>query len=446
MTRLFGTDGIRGVANKEISSELAFKIGKAITQYFRGGKGNKPSILIGRDTRKSGKMLEASLAAGICSSGGNAISLGIAPTPAVAFLVKNKKNINVGVVISASHNKFHDNGIKIFAKNGYKISDHIEDELEKLIFSNLFYYPTGKDLGEYKENKNLLQIYINFILNSISIKLEKIKIVLDCANGAAYKIAPKIFKKLGAQVIVINNKPNGININDNCGSTNLKQLQEAVMSYKADIGIAYDGDADRCIAIDETGDIVNGDKIMLICAESLLKENKLPGKGLVTTVMSNIGMRSTFRNKGVNLEITPVGDRHVIERMLEKNYIIGGEQSGHIIFSNLSTTGDGILTSIQLMAILKKTEMPISKLANCMIEYPQILKNVYIKSNINWQDNITLKMIIKNIEEKLGNKGRILLRKSGTEPVLRIMIEGYNIKTIEKYANQIASVIEKENI
>ncbi|MEI6287147.1 MAG: phosphoglucosamine mutase [Bacillota bacterium] len=446
MGRLFGTDGVRGVANSEVTPEIAYKMGKAATQYFGAKHDGRPLVLIGRDTRLSGSMLEAALAAGICSAGGDALSLGVVPTPAVAYLAQ-KMGADAGVVISASHNPYGDNGIKYFAGDGYKLADSVEDELEELInnYRDLP-YPTGEKVGTFSTNTGLIEQYIGYVVGTASVRLKGLKVVMDCSNGASYMVAPEVLRQLGAKVIVIHDRPNGININDNCGSTHMESLRLAVIANNADIGIANDGDADRCLAVDELGNIIDGDRIMLICALDLMKQGKLPDNAIVTTVMSNLGMKKAFTNAGGKLEITPVGDRYVLERMVEKNIIIGGEQSGHLIFANHSTTGDGVLTAVQLLCVLKRSGKKMSELAALMVQYPQILKNLRVKSRTGWQDNLAIKAAIESAETELGDDGRVLVRASGTEPLIRVMAEGPDEERLRELIDYIIAVIIKEKV
>lgn len=444
MARLFGTDGVRGLANAELTPELAFKMGRAATYYF--GKEHKcPVFYIGRDTRISGHMLEAALAAGICSAGGEAVLLGVVPTPAVAYLTQ-KHGAQAGVVISASHNPFPDNGIKFFAGTGYKLPDTVEDELEKLIAAepDTMPRPTAGDVGFITYKHDLLQEYVDYALAAVDGSLSGLKIVVDCANGAAYEAAPAAFRKLGAEVIVLNDKPNGSNINAGCGSTHLEQLQAAVAQNKADIGLANDGDADRCLAVDEAGEAVDGDQIMLICALEMLKRNTLPDKTLVATVMSNLGLHQAMKNAGGKVLVTPVGDRYVLEAMLKNKLVLGGEQSGHIIFSQYSTTGDGLITALKLAAALKQSGKKMSQLAHVMTRFPQLLVNIRVKSKQGWENNAAIAAAIQAGEQELGDNGRILVRPSGTEPLIRVMAEGPVLPDLERIVATIAEVIKQE--
>lgn len=446
MARLFGTDGVRGVANKDLTPELAFKLGWAATTYFGEEVHSQPVILIGRDTRISGLMLEAALAAGICAAGGKAIVAGVVPTPAIAYLTRKRK-AQAGAVISASHNPFPDNGIKFFAGTGYKLPDAVEDKLEELVGrteEDQKNRPIGDKVGIVAYHHDLIKEYIDYVASTAKAEFQGLKVVVDCANGAAFEAAPVLLKRLGAEVGVINNKPTGTNINDGCGSTHLEQLQQAVTTHKADLGIAHDGDADRCLAVDEQGNVVDGDQIMVICALELMRQQKLKDNKLVATVMSNIGLHQAIKKAGGTVAVTPVGDRYVLETMLEKGYVLGGEQSGHIIFSDFSTTGDGLITALQLLTALRHSGKKLSELAGLMTRFPQLLVNVRVKSKAGWEDNPTIKAAIQAGETELGEEGRILVRPSGTEPLIRVMAEGFSLPDLERIVNGIAAVIKKE--
>lgn len=444
MTRLFGTDGVRGLANAELTPELAFKMGRAATYYF-GKEHKRPVFYIGRDTRISGHMLEAALAAGICSAGGEAALLGVIPTPAVAYLTR-RHGAQAGVVISASHNPFPDNGIKFFAGTGYKLPDAVEDELEKLINADkdAMPWPTAADVGLITYRHDLWHEYVKYALETVDSSLDGLKVVVDCANGAAYEAAPAALRELGAEVVVINDKPDGININANCGSTHLEQLQAAVVQHKADFGLAHDGDADRCLAVDETGEPIDGDQIMLICALEMLRQNTLPDKTLVATVMSNLGLHQAMKNAGGKVLVTPVGDRYVLEGMLKHKLVLGGEQSGHIIFSQHSTTGDGLITALKLAAALKQSGKQMSQLAKVMTRFPQLLVNIRVTSKQGWENNPRITAAIKAGEAELGDNGRILVRPSGTEPLIRVMAEGPVLSDLERIVAAIAEVVKRE--
>lgn len=445
MGRLFGTDGVRGVANKELTPELAFRLGRAATAFFGEETHCQPVVVIGRDTRISGQMLEAALAAGICSAGGKAILAGVVPTPAVAYLTR-KLNAQAGVVISASHNPYPDNGIKFFAGTGYKLPDAVEEKLEDLVLQTTdeLARPTAEGVGTIEYRHDLIKEYIDYAVSTVGDSFSGLKIVVDCSNGAAFEVAPAVLKSLGAEVVVINDSPNGININKDCGSTHMAGLQQAVIDHQADIGIAHDGDADRCLAVDETGALVDGDQIMVICALELLKQNQLKDNTLVTTVMSNIGLHQAIKKAGGRLEITPVGDRYVLENMREYGYTLGGEQSGHIIFNEYSTTGDGLITALQLIWSTRKSGKKLSELAGLMTRYPQLLVNVRVQSKEGWQDNQVIDAAIKAGEAELGESGRILVRPSGTEPLIRVMAEGPTLPQLEKLVHGIADVIRQE--
>ncbi|MEG6586933.1 phosphoglucosamine mutase [Dendrosporobacter sp. 1207_IL3150] len=445
MGRLFGTDGVRGLANKELTPELAFRLGRAATAFFGEESHCQPIVVIGRDTRISGQMLEAALAAGICSAGGKAILAGVVPTPAVAYLTR-KLNAQAGVVISASHNPFPDNGIKFFAGTGYKLPDAVEDKLEDLVLSSNdeLSRPTADGVGTIECRHDLINEYIDYAITAVEGDFAGLKIVVDCSNGAAFEVAPAVFKRLGADVIIINDSPNGININKNCGSTHMEALQKAVLEHKADLGIAHDGDADRCLAVDETGALVDGDQIMVICALELMKQNKLKDNTLVATVMSNIGLHQAIKKAGGKVEITPVGDRYVLENMRENGYSLGGEQSGHIIFNEFSTTGDGLITALKLVCSIRKSGKKLSELAALMTRFPQLLVNVRVMTKDGWQDNNVISEAIKAGEDELGDSGRILVRPSGTEQLIRVMAEGPTLPQLEKIVHGIADTIKQQ--
>ncbi|WP_299445836.1 phosphoglucosamine mutase [uncultured Phascolarctobacterium sp.] len=444
MARMFGTDGVRGVANVELTPELAFKLGYAAAKYF-SREGSAPKIIIGRDTRRSGQMLEAALAAGICSAGGNAHLLGVMPTPAVSFLT-SVVNANAGVVISASHNPFEDNGIKFFSRTGHKLPDTVEDEIEAIVKTPIDYSKavSGSSVGSITHEDNLAELYIKHILGTAYADLKGLKVVMDCSNGANSQIAPVILRSLGAEVITIFNDPNGININNGCGSTHLEALQKKVVEVGAHVGIANDGDADRCLAVDENGEALDGDQIMLICALELMKRKKLNDNMLVVTVMSNVGLHQAMKAHGGKTCKTAVGDRYVLEEMLKHNYSIGGEQSGHIIFSEFAKTGDGILTAVQLLCAMVKNNKTLSELGSVMTKYPQVLLNVRVKNKNGWQEKNAIQEVIKKYQDELGDNGQILVRASGTEPLIRVMAEGPNQERLEQIASAIGEVVVAE--
>jgi len=448
MKKLFGTDGIRGIANREpITAEVIFYIGRAGAYLFKDEA--DPKILIGRDTRISGDMLEAALIAGICSMGVNVLRAGIIPTPVVAYLTRIY-NANCGVVISASHNPFDHNGIKYIRGNGFKFSDSEEEEIERIYFENHSKdeWPTKKNIGRVEELPEGEEKYNDYIKNTLPPKftLKGYKIVLDCANGASFMIAPSVFTELGAEIITIHDKPNGININYNCGSVHTASLRKEVLRQKADLGFSYDGDADRVIAVDEKGNIVDGDQIMAICTLNLIKKDQLPNKTVVTTLMSNIGFDRAIEKAGGKVIRTNIGDRYVLEMMKKVKTVLGGEQSGHIIFSQYSTTGDGLLTSLQLMKILREEEKSLSDLASVMEKYPQIILNYEIKDEEQFFKNLCIKKFIEERKKELDGKGRIFVRASGTEPLIRILLEGEDEDKLERMSQDLRKVIEKEDI
>ena len=448
MPRLFGTDGVRGKANAELTPELAYKLGRAATIYFgresQSASKAAPTVLIGRDTRVSGEMLEAALIAGICSAGGRAIVAGVIPTPAVAYLSR-KLETKAGIVISASHNPFYDNGIKFFGGDGYKLPDAVEDEIEEIVHkigtNDDLPRPTDDKLCHVENRHNLLEDYVNFVLQTTDQRLDGMNIVLDCANGAAYEAMPEILQRLGAHVITLGTNPNGVNINDNCGSTHIENLQRAVLENHADIGIAHDGDADRCLCVDEKGYIIDGDHILVICATEMMKAGTLPDNTVVTTVMANIGFRQAIQKLGGKFEITKVGDRYVLENMLKNGYTLGGEQSGHIIFTEHSTTGDGLITALQVLSAIKRTNKKASELNALMTTYPQVLLNVRVKNKAAYEQE-SVQEAIKAAEAELGDSGRILVRASGTEPLIRVMAEGPNQEQLESLCRKIVNLIE----
>lgn len=447
MARLFGTDGVRGEANTELTAELAYRLGRAATIYFGGDMKKQPVILIGRDTRISGQMFESALSAGICSAGGKAVITGIVPTPAIAYLARKMK-AQAGIVISASHNPFHDNGIKFFGADGYKLPDKVEDELERLVVTmeekDDLYRPSKEKVGKLEFRHDLLAEYIKFVLSTASERFDGFKVVLDCANGAAYEAMPTILRRLGAEAIVINDKPDGLNINAGCGSTHLSVLQAAVLEHHADLGIAHDGDADRCLCVDEKGNVIDGDHILVMCALEMMQGGKLHDNVLVTTVMANIGLHKALRQAGAKVEITKVGDRYVLENMLANGYNLGGEQSGHIIFTDFTTTGDGPVTAVQVLASLKRSGKKASEASGVMRSYPQLLINVTVTSKDGWEKNPAILAAISEENDLLGDDGRILVRPSGTEPLIRVMAEGPDQKQLEKICQAIAAVVKEQ--
>ena len=447
MARLFGTDGVRGEANVTLLPEMAYRLGRAATLYFGRESDEQPLILIGRDTRISGEMFASALTAGICSAGGRAMLAGVIPTPAIAYLARRHK-AKAGIVISASHNPFHDNGIKFFGGDGYKLPDAVEDELEAIVHQleqddNLA-RPSGDKIGHIEYRTDLLNQYIEFVLSTCKERFDGMSVVLDCANGAAYEVMPRVLRELGAKVKVIHALPNGVNINDHCGSTHLESLQRAVLENHADFGIAHDGDADRCLCVDEKGQVIDGDHILVMCAQDMIKKGTLPYNTVVTTVMANIGFHKAIKAAGGRAEVTQVGDRYVLENMLKNGYKIGGEQSGHIIFTDFSTTGDGPITALQVLSSLKRSGRKASDLTNLMTTYPQLLVNVKVATKDGWEENEAIKAAITAGEQELGSDGRILVRPSGTEPLIRVMAEGPDQAQLDTICHRIADVVKKE--
>ena len=443
MSRMFGTDGVRGIANTELTAELAYSLGRAGAFVLTEGT-HKPKILVAKDTRISGDMLEAALVAGILSVGAEAVILGVVPTPAVAHLTR-EYNADAGVMISASHNPVEYNGIKFFDGRGYKLSDELEDQIQAVIESNFEGVPSPVcgAVGRSYTEETALREYIDYAMSTIKTDLKGLRVALDCANGAAYKAAVKAFRALGARVYVINDNPDGNNINENCGSTHMEELMDYVVRKNCDIGFAFDGDADRCLAVDEKGNMINGDFLLTICAKALKEAGKLNDDTLVVTVMSNLGLDIAAKREGINLVKTKVGDRYVLEEMLKENYILGGEQSGHIIFLDHNTTGDGLVTALQIAAILKESGKTFSELAGVMKELPQVLVNAKVpneKKNIYLEDKEIINAI-NAVEAKLNGVGRVLIRPSGTEPLVRVMLEGENQEEINEMANSLVDLI-----
>lgn len=447
MGKLFGTDGIRGIANAELTVETAFQLGKAGT-YVLKKENERPVVLIGKDTRISGDMLENAIAAGILSMGGNVIKAGTMPTPAIAYLVKHFQ-ADAGVVISASHNPFEYNGIKFFNGDGFKLDDNLEQQIENIILNNIDVssHIVGDKLGRCLEGEeNAINLYSDFLKERVGMRFDGLKVALDCANGAAYRVAEKVYRELGADVIAVSDKPDGRNINDRCGSTHPENLQRLVVDSGADIGFAYDGDADRLIAVDEKGRVIDGDKTICICATMLKNEGKLAGNRATVTVMSNIGLHKYMKEAGICVDVTTVGDRYVLESMLQTGCVIGGEQSGHIIFLDDTTTGDGILSSLQLLkAVIKSGQTP-SALADEITVYPQVLKNAKIRNENKgkYEGDPEVVEAIAEAERAMAGDGRVLIRPSGTEPLVRVMIEGSEIQKINNIAEHIAILLEQK--
>lgn len=446
MGKLFGTDGVRGVANTELTGQLAYQVGQAGAYVLTKETKRQPKILVARDTRISGTMLEAALVAGICSVGAKAISIGVVPTPAVAYLVR-ELGADAGVMISASHNPVEFNGIKFFNSEGYKLRDELEEEIENIILtrSETVPLPTGEEIGTWEMDHSVIDKYIDFVCNTISGDLKGLKVLVDCANGAASEVAPIALERLGAEVELIHHKPNGININRMCGSTHMNDLQSQVVGRRVQAGIAFDGDADRCLAVDEKGDLIDGDQILSIVGLDMKQRGVLKRDTIVATVMSNLGLSVMSKEKDVNLVQTRVGDRYVLEKMLKHNYNLGGEQSGHVIFLDYNTTGDGLITAIQLLYVMKKTGMPLSELKECMKVFPQVLVNAKVKNENKhaYNEDLEIQEQISALEAKFNGEGRVLIRPSGTEPLVRVMIEGKDKAVMQEEAEKLARFIEE---
>lgn len=447
MGRLFGTDGVRGVANQELTADLAFKLGQAGARVLTQELSHKPKILVGKDTRLSGDMLECALAAGICSTGAQVVTLGVIPTPAVAYLVR-KYHADAGVVISASHNSFEYNGIKFFNSQGYKLSDSVEERIEAVILDGDDIEqetPIAEGVGHVSAEPHAADDYISFVTSCIDCDLNGMRIALDCSNGANFSIAPKALRGLGADVVVMHNEPNGVNINRDCGSTHLDKFAAFIAQDKTfDIGIAFDGDADRMLAVDETGKILTGDEIMLIVGKYLKEHGKLKKNTIAATVMSNLGFFLAAKDLGITVVQTAVGDRYVLESMLENGYCLGGEESGHIIFLDHNSTGDGLLSALMLLSVMKNTGKKLSELRSIVTILPQVLVNARVKnenkSRLKTEESIL--SAISALEAEFEGKGRVLIRPSGTEPVVRVMLEGSDRDYLSQKAHALAEQIE----
>ena len=447
MGKYFGTDGVRGVAGADLTCEMAMKIGRGAAAVLTGSTGHRPRILIGKDTRQSGDMLEAALTAGLCSVGADVESLGVLPTPAVAYLVK-KYNADAGVVISASHNPMEFNGIKIFAGTGYKLPDEVENEIEKHIDNDCADIPlaTGASVGRVSVRADGLQDYVDHLYESVNGDLSGLNVCIDCANGASAAVAQKLFPRLGAKCTFIGITPDGANINKDVGSTHLDNLEKAVVEGGFDCGIAFDGDADRCLAVDNQGNLVDGDFVMAICALDMKSRGKLAKNTVVGTIMTNMGFIRFCEENGMNFVATKVGDRYVLEEMLLEEYSFGGEQSGHVIFLDFGTTGDGQLTAAQLISILKRRQAKLSSLATLMERYPQVMVNVRVspEGKLRFYTDADVKAATEQAKAVLGKTGRIVVRVSGTEPLIRVMVEGEQEETINRLANEVADVIREK--
>ena len=446
MGKIFGTDGVRGIANVyPMTTEIAMQLGRGVAYVFRNDK-RRHKIVIGKDTRLSGYMIENAIASGICSMGVDVLLVGPLPTPGIAFITSSMR-ADAGVVISASHNPFQDNGIKFFSRDGFKLPDEVEERIEELIFSNGIDHlrPTAEEVGKAFRVDDAVGRYVVYLKNTFSrdLTLDGIKIAVDCANGAAYRVAPAVLEELGANLVLAGVHPNGYNINDGCGSVYPHGVAELVRESGAQLGIAFDGDADRAICVDEKGTVVDGDRLMAIFAARMLKEETLKHSTLVTTVMSNLGLEVAVKSMGGRIERTAVGDRYVVERMLAGGFNLGGEQSGHIIFLDHNTTGDGMLSALQLLEVMLIEDKPLSELSSIMTRFPQHLVNVKVKERKPLDDYPEIVRTVKEVEEKLGDEGRLLIRPSGTEPVIRVMVEGRDEDLVVELTEETAATIER---
>lgn len=446
MSRLFGTDGVRGVAGAELSIELATKLGQAGAYVLTKEQAHQPTIIVGCDTRISGGMLASALMAGICSVGANAIYVGVVPTPAIAYLTR-KHRVDAGVMISASHNPMEFNGIKFFNGEGYKLPDALEDEIEELINNHMkdVVMPVGSGVGRIDYRFDIRDEYVEFMKKTVPVDLNGMKIVVDCAEGASHYTAVKTLKDLGAKLVAIHTNPDGTNINANCGSTHMEELQARVVYEKAAVGLAFDGDADRLLAVDENGDVIDGDQLLAICGTNMKAKGILKKNTIVVTIMSNMGVDLMGKENNIHIEKTKVGDRYVLERMREAGYNIGGEQSGHIIFLDDTTTGDGLLSALHLLQVMVETEKPLSELAQVMEVLPQALVNAKVPNHKKdkFMEYSEIAEAIAEVEKKFKGEGRVLIRPSGTEPLVRVMIEGKDKQAIDEEAKKLADLITK---
>ncbi|MEQ6378561.1 phosphoglucosamine mutase [Bacillaceae bacterium S4-13-56] len=444
MGKYFGTDGFRGVANIELTPELAFKVGRCGGYVVTKGA-TKPKVIVGRDPRISGQMLEGALVAGLLSIGAEVMRLGVISTPGVAFLTK-ALGAEAGVMISASHNPVGDNGIKFFGTDGFKLSDDQENEIETLMDEEVdsLPRPTGADIGQVNDYFEGGQKYLSYLKQTVDYDFDGLYVALDCAHGATSSLAPHLFADLEADISTIGTSPDGTNINDGVGSTHPETLQAFVLDKQADIGLAFDGDGDRVIAVDEKGNIVDGDQIMYICAKYLNQKGRLRQNTVVSTVMSNLGFYKVTEANNITNVQTKVGDRYVMEEMRKNGYNLGGEQSGHIIFLDYVTTGDGMLSALQLLNVMKETEKPLSELAGEMQKFPQVLKNIRVTDKKQMETNEAILQVIQSVEQKLGNQGRVLVRPSGTEPLVRVMVEAPTEEDCEQYVDEILNVVQSE--
>ncbi len=446
MGKLFGTDGVRGVANKELTAELALKIGRAGAYVLGKEKKGRVRILIGMDTRISGQMLEAALVAGVCSMGAEAICIGVAPTPAIAYITR-KHGYDAGIVVSASHNSFEFNGIKFFNSKGYKLPDATEEEIEELILNpdKKIELPTHGGIGTMRRGEYMIREYIDFATEVVNVDLTGMKIALDCANGASSSCSPTAFRRLGAEVVVINNDPSGVNINNCCGSTHIEGLQKFVVDNGCDFGFAFDGDADRVLAVDNNGGLIDGDVIMAICGVYMKKKGTLRGNTIVATIMSNLGLFIMGEEQDIHIPKTKVGDRYVLEEMLKNDYVLGGEQSGHIIFREFNTTGDGLISALNFARVVKESGKSVDELRKIITILPQVLENARVakSGDMRFADDKVITDEIARLEAKFSGRGRVLIRPSGTEPLVRVMIEGENKEEIKADAKALAKLIEE---
>ncbi|WP_028986150.1 phosphoglucosamine mutase [Thermicanus aegyptius] len=445
MGKYFGTDGIRGIANQDLTPELAYRVGRTggyvLTKHAKHAK-----VVVGRDPRISGEMLESALVAGLLSIGAEVVRLGVITTPGVAYMTK-ALDATAGVMISASHNPVEDNGIKFFGGDGFKLLDEMEGEIEALLDEPEDHLPRpiGGDIGRITDYFEGAQKYLSYLKSTVSTDLSGLKVVVDCANGASSQLAARLLVDLGVEVHAMACNPNGVNINVQCGSTHPEKLQQEVTLQQAHMGLAFDGDADRLIAVDEKGKVVDGDHILYICGTAMNAQGKLNHRTIVTTVMANFGLKEALSQEGIRMVETAVGDRYVMEEMRKGGYTLGGEQSGHVIFLNYSTTGDGLLTALQLMQAVKESAMPLSQLASKVVKYPQVLVNVRVADKNAWRENPKVQEALTKGEEELGGRGRILVRPSGTEPIVRVMVEGPEEGVIRNLAERIGKVIEEES-
>ncbi len=448
MGRLFGTDGIRGIANKDLTCELATQLGRAAAQVLTNKSNRHPRVLIGKDTRLSSDMLENAMAAGLCSIGASVVTLGVVPTPAVAYLVEKYK-ADAGIMISASHNSFEYNGIKIFSGDGFKLPDDLEERIEDIILGKTDIsdqLPQDEGLGTVTRAQDAVRDYIDHVKSTVHFALDGMKLAIDCANGSASATAEALFTELGAQVTMLNQSPDGINVNDNCGSTHMEGLIEYVKNHELDAGVAFDGDADRCLMVDEAGNFVDGDFIMAICALDMKSRGKLNKNTVVGTIMTNMGFQKFCEENGMRFEATKVGDRYVLEQMRLEGYSFGGEQSGHVIFRDFATTGDGQLTACQLLSLLHRRQGKLSSLATAMQRYPQTMVNIQVtpEGKLAFYTDQRVRAAIEKATAELGGEGRIIVRPSGTEPLLRVMVEGRDEAQIQALAEEVAQVIREE--